>query len=348
MKVIDIYNEISSCKDRWLYYDIECNSKVELEIEGVWEDKYKANEFIQLYFKKGGKSVFSFEGLDYFGKPDERNMHTVSLYILGIYFFDDLYNSKKSDLSRDEFLYLWYMACLYHDIGYAIENSEDYEYKTLEDFIKQIDLKEKEDIFKKCDNQKLCNKKLCSGYYNYIMETRNHIDHGIVGGILLYKKLIESYYKAKAKVKAKADNSNPNDSFHTEDGLYFSPNLFPYYAIAAEAIIRHNMWYLNENNKADYEKYEIEELCADNKVKASDDIILLLLCLGDIIEPLKKFSYDCNVLNEIDIEINNNVLEIKAAADSTKYVEYLKEIESLEGFVDLSIERRKQSVIIKF
>lgn len=342
MKLIDIYNEISSCKDRWLYYDLECNDKMKLEIEGAWEDKCKANEFIQMYFKLGGKAVFNVKGIGYFIRLDERNMHTVSLYILGIYFFDHLYNSKKSDLSRDEFLYVWYMACLYHDIGYAIENGKGYDYKTLEAFIKQIDLKEKEDIFKKCDNKKLCNKKLCSGYYKYIMETRNHIDHGIVGGILLYKKLIESYYKAKA------DNSNPNDSFHTEDGLYFSPNLFPYYAIAAEAIIRHNMWYLNENNKADYEKYEIEELCADNKVKASDDIILFLLCLGDIIEPLKKFSYDCNVLNEIDIEINNNVLEIKADADSAKYVEYLKEIESLKEFVDLSIERRKQSVIIKF
>ena len=111
MKLIDIYNEISSCKDRWLYYDLECNDKVKLEIEGAWEDKCKANEFIQMYFKLGGKAVFNVKGIGYFIRLDERNMHTVSLYILGIYFFDHLYNSKKSDcLGMSSFMYgIWHV-----------------------------------------------------------------------------------------------------------------------------------------------------------------------------------------------------------------------------------------------
>ena len=71
------------------------------------------------------------------------------------------------------------------------------------------------------------------------------VDHGILGGILLYDRLVKIRRKKKE---------------HNEDNLFWGKKLENQYKLAANAISLHNIWIPNETNTDVYKQYELAAL----------------------------------------------------------------------------------------
>lgn len=192
------------------------------------------------------------------------------------------------------------MACLYHDIGYVYEN--DYNCMNLR-MVQKEGLNALKDI---CNIKCLRNNELFKTYKKRdidlyfsnraICSSGNigKIDHGIVGGLLLYDRLRKNFYEARNK----ANRNDPNfsmDKFEYNE-LNYSKTHFEYYAEAADAIIAHNIWintlneYLTKNNKVPLEGNKIDK----------NNRLAFVLALADTLEPIKK--YGIFALNMISFE----------------------------------------------
>ncbi len=112
------------------------------------------------------------------------------------------------------------------------------------------------------------------------------LDHGIIGGLLLYDRLRLQFEKAWEKARIDKEKSFTRDGFFGENNrLFYSENHFSAYAKAADAIISHNIWhttlreYLEKSGKMD----------VNNLKKINiDNTICFLLSLADTLEPIKN------------------------------------------------------------
>lgn len=87
-----------------------------------------AEEFIKQYFSFAAKKYVVSPVIDHMNQ--KRIMHTVSAFFIGsmlkLHMGQNL-DIRSCDSQDYEFSYLWFLVCLYHDMGYAIE--EDWTYK---------------------------------------------------------------------------------------------------------------------------------------------------------------------------------------------------------------------------
>lgn len=103
----------------WNYYDTNINKPF---------NKDKARDFIKQYFENGAKKKVILPLIDEI--ESMRHVHTVSAFFVGLLIKRELcpnlivYSQEYEDY---EFSYLWFLVCLFHDMGYAIEN--DWTYK---------------------------------------------------------------------------------------------------------------------------------------------------------------------------------------------------------------------------
>lgn len=286
----ELYKNLIKDPDRWLYYH---SSQPCLEYKMLFNETDSYN-FIKNYFKCGGKGKV-FEDDPYIIKYEyvlkERSPHIVSTFLLGIQIAKNLnfdINTKNND--NINFKYLWFMACLYHDIGYVYEN--DYNCMNLRMVQKEglnalkdicnIKCLRNNELFKTYKKENidlyLSNRAICSS------ENIGKIDHGIVGGLLLYDRLRKNFDEAWNKAKRNGPNILRND--FTYKGLHFSNEHYKYYAEAADAIIAHNIWidtlnkYLIKNYKEPLKGIKIDK---NNK-------IAFILALADTLEPIKKYG----------------------------------------------------------
>lgn len=282
----------------WSYY----LEQPYLEYEVLF-DETASYDFIKNYFKCGGKGKV-FEDDPYIIKYEyvlkERSPHIVSTFLLGIQIAKSLkFDINKKNNNNINFIYLWFMACLYHDIGYIYEN--DHNCINLRTVQKE-GLNALKDI---CDIKYMCNdefktyKKENVDLYlsnRAICSSGNigKIDHGIVGGLLLYDRLRKNFNEAWYKARRNDPNVLRNN--FTYNGLHFSNEHYKYYAEAADAIIAHNIWintlneYLIKNDKEPLKGIKIDK---NNK-------IAFILALADTLEPIKK--YGIFALNMISFE----------------------------------------------
>lgn len=295
----ELYKDLIEDPDSWLYYH---SNQPRLKYEMLF-DKTASYDFIKNYFKCGGKGKV-FEDDPYIIKYEyvlkERSPHIVSTFLLGIQIAKSLkFDINKKNNDNINFIYLWFMACLYHDIGYVYEN--DYNCMNLR-MVQKEGLKALKEI---CDIKYMCNnefKTYKKGYIDLYFSNRaicssgniGKIDHGIVGGLLLYDRLRKNFYEARKK----ANKNDPNfskDKFEYNE-LNYSKTHFEYYAEAADAIIAHNIWintlneYLIKNDKEPLKGIKIDK---NNK-------IAFILALADTLEPIKK--YGIFALNMISFE----------------------------------------------
>lgn len=283
----ELYKDLIKDPDSWLYYH---SNQPRLKYEMLF-DETASYKFIKNYFKCGGKEKV-FKDDPYIIKNKivlkKRSPHIVSTFLLGILIAKNL----KIDLNTNNndninFKYLWFMACLYHDIGYVYENDHNCAHLRT---VRKDGLNALKDICNikyLCDNEfktykkenidlYLSNRAICSS------ENIGKIDHGIVGGLLLYDRLIKNYYKALNN--AKRNNPNVSNDKFKYNKLNFSNKHFKYYAEAADAIIAHNIWintlneYLIKNDKEPLKGIKIDK---NNK-------IAFILALADTLEPIKK------------------------------------------------------------
>ena len=108
--------------------------------------EYDAERFIREYFECGGKAQVVYELLH--NVDPMRNMHSISAFFLGVLLKNKLNINLDAKYGNGKtvfpFGYMWYLVCLFHDMGYAQEENYNYKFK----YIKQSEkfLKEHKEI----------------------------------------------------------------------------------------------------------------------------------------------------------------------------------------------------------
>lgn len=281
--------------------------------------KDQAQSFIKKYFEIGGKKCLFSVG-DLTKLSSRRCEHMCSLFLLGIYVYDnvnkireaiDKYtkylednctkqdsNAKKNSEPRKRFLYMWYLICLYHDLGYLYEIPDNGEmpqdFEELDGLTKQIlsSTKGSYGIPKKIRENALLYYTLHSK--NIFFRENRHIDHGIIGGIKLYSIL-------------KDQHSSDTIDEDGKSGLFFGKPIFDYFIVPiAWTIISHNIWtaFLDGKEAKKYSLFGLDGLICEKGtplIKLAKHPLLFLLSFLDTIEPIKIFER-CDILSQIKID----------------------------------------------
>ncbi len=336
--LIDKYRTIFKNDEKWKYY-----SQIHFP-NNPFDDKNIADKFIIEYFKNGNKQNV----LDTnFPKDKDRDIHTISTFFLGILLkpFCNIHELKP------DFRYLWFIACLYHDYGYHIEKDKTkYTPKnsSIKNLLRILKIKNNFLTLEYYKGEKL---ETITKYYDFCRKEYCFINHGIIGGLMLYDRLKKNYIDNKNKAKREGIKVENDDFIYNE--LHWSLKHDVFYREIADAIISHNIWYAySEKDKSLYESYQIKSLSIQNKserVSLNSNPFLFLLLLADTIEPIKSFnqiSYDC-LLEKIDIEIiEGSKILISVNDNCLNYKVWFSKILDLENWMSLKISNNEEKKLL--
>jgi len=334
----EAFSEMARYPDRWSYYRDPISS-----IGGTWEDNHVAYEFIKGYFGLAGKSeLFKDSHLEANKRYiKDRVSHIVSTFLIGLRITEILgIDTDTRDDRNMNFKYYWFLSCLYHDIGYAYE--EKYCRKWL-DMIRQEGLEACQDI---CDIKYFHNRvfktvpeEIVNIYFRGRADGKDgKIDHGIIGGLLLYDKLRKQFALAW---KRGGKGATDRRSFWIRDentgrDLHLSNRHFDAYAQAADAIIAHNIWkstlqgYLENSTDASLRGYDVLPISIDNT-------LCFVLSLADTIEPLKRDLKYIDLVKIGDCCVAGKTW-IALQVDKTTYGSIYSKIEGLYPWLDVIVE----------
>lgn len=337
MKVIDIFKAIEK-DNSWSYYKW---ANVYLDTEGIFsysifnDGEAKALDFIERYFNAGGKAkLLSDISYEIKELPRYRCNHIVSAFLLGIYVRNSVgINIEKFEdtCAKDPWLYIWYLVCLYHDLGYVYENnSQDNKYKLFEDFLPQNNR-----ALNSC--KQLHYYDLGKRYFQYRRDS-GVIDHGVVGGFRLYSILYDV-------INNKRKKSSPTTETELDNRLIYSMELRPMQKEAADAIVRHNMFVANKNQEIEYKQRGMDILIPNESnthlISLKKEPFAFLLGLIDTIEPIKRFQHanHMSILKDIDIDVREGTIQIQAST-YFNLEDYFRGIDCLDKWLNVKIEKK--------
>lgn len=328
MHLKHLYTDIIKKNNLWDYYE-SLKESANIDI-GSAESCYSfIKEFIELS-KKTEESLYNEIDAIYHKDPN-RIVHIVSTFFLGI----ALLNNKRLGIKKNiieeiaglnaydnidkikkEIPYIWFLAALFHDLGYNAENSdpETYPITNPAKFANSVP----------CLYHKVYQK-----YYEY----RRKKDHGIYGGT----RFIADMIRIRRDMEG---NSNSE--------RYWGEELEEIYNYVGWIIIAHNIWFKKSCDE-DVDEYEhMQELILDDskksnpseyyKITFNEHPVFFLFCLVDTIEPIKKTT----IFSKVNIKFANRRIEI-----STKNKEYAKAISGLDDWL-VSVKKEADWLVIEF
>ena len=287
--ILDVYRE----SELWNYYSDNTITK---------QDICKTNDcrvFIEFFFGASGKEdCMSSLIKDLKDLSDERCQHIVYVFLLGVGIYHkeeklkeridsqiDNYRKKYGCKSDVNFLFVWFLCCLFHDLGYVKEESDDINW----DFnMNEIGSSVGIPKFYRGTTKK---------YLKYIKDKYKKIDHGIYSGITMFKSLCEIRHNKEIQNK-----------------IMWEKELIPIYNISSWVVLCHNIW-LQEKETIDailYQKYGLDSLIykkGELKILPDKSPLFFFFCLIDSIEPIKLIK-DVSLLDNIDFLFNNSTIII--------------------------------------
>ena len=338
------YSDIKSKPDVCYYYAVGSFSIP----NKPWESIKKSEIFLKNYLSYAEKIGILNHLKDVINSPlnKQRNLHSVSLYFLGAYLMEQLRISSFStqdQYSRHPFLYSWFITCLSHDFGYALETSKNYkqlikriEGLGLEAFYDEFGLSPRyRSIFKSFPYEQT------DFYFRKRAEVYHCIDHGIAGGILLYHNLLKELNEWEKFDKYPLDPT----AFTGHNGRLFripenAKNLF---AELADSVIAHNIFLSTMNQwRTDHQLEPLHH----KPFSLSNNPLAFILGLADTLEPVKRFSFKPSCLNHINIDILNNDRIIINCDDNFNTSTYYQGIKKLEGWLAVKVVLCNSSITI--
>lgn len=314
-----IYNDLFQDSKKWkLYESFNINP-----FDSDESSKHFISRFIELSGKINENPLYkNIQRLD-----DKRIKHIVSTYFLGIFFYnenellkkmiDKIINrfQKQNKKSKITFSFIWFLICLFHDLGYYIEENEHYV-----DFEEFIDGKIKY-FLKRRTGVPIVYEKTFRNYFNYKLHTKEYAkpDHGIAGGIILFNVL-------NSILKNKQINNFSN-------GKNWNRKLINIYNFACWVILSHNIYFIRrgDSKEKEYIENQIKDLILEKDIRSLINLkkhtFLFLFLLVDTIDPiklvndyenLKYFKIGC-VGNKIIIKMNEFIL-------TKSYIEKINEL----------------------
>lgn len=314
-----IYKLISTYRENnndWIYR----NNK-EVQSINIF-DKSNSKHFIESYL--GGAGTLPepdslaevLEKDDYKTIDEVRYQHIVLTFFLGLIIYDKSKHIRKAidkDFCNNEkykdalekhkdapFAYIWFLICLFHDLGYQYENSKKEmggKYSTFSDFLRDV----ANDV--ECIHNNLVGVPdnymgMVEPYFNYRIKEMGKQDHGICGGIVLYRDLCN----IRRKKEQRETKAVVNGFWKTELEQIFS--------YAASVVICHNMFFESKDSVL-YKTSGLTGLMKDEgeyPIKIEEHPIFFLFCLVDSIEPIKVVK-DVNLLKKITLTITDKTIK---------------------------------------
>ena len=304
-------------------------------------------EFITRFIELSGKAQEN-PLYDNISKLDNyRVRHIVSTYFLGTYLYFNVKQIKDSiDIvikrfkiqnpeSKIEFSFIWFLICLFHDLGYSIENNE--EYKNFDDFINgkvKYFLNERVGVPALYES-------VYKDYFNYRLNSKKEFlrkpDHGICGGIILFNKLNEILLKKQKNKKS--------------DGLSWNQKLINIYRHASWVILSHNIFFIRKGDDDEqvYINNNLKALILDktetSKIELKKHSFLFLFALVDSIDPIKTFGTYKN-LSKLKCSVDRNTI-ILETNNSNLRTDYFKKVMDLKRWLISDIKEINNRLKIK-
>lgn len=191
------------------------------------------------------------------------------------------------------------------------------------------------------------------------------MDHGILGGYILFDRLKKNYYRAReeyfySSIKQCVNSFKLEKDKFNYKGLEWREEHLDHFAIIADSIIAHNIWFSNRRKL--YYKYQLEPLITSkiNKIRLYENPLYFFLGLLDTIEPTKRFNNEPDkvleainitcVDNSVIIEIlNDYLLKSSSYKGKSNYETWINGIIDLENWLDVivTINKDQKAIIIK-
>lgn len=294
-------------------------------------DKSQSHKFIKAYLghaqtEPESGSLAAVLNESNFNRIEEwRYQHIVFTFFLGIVIYkncDDIRDAIDKQFCKNKkyvkalekhgdapFAYLWFLICLFHDLGYQFENEKEgdqREFANYQGLKKQAKLFESPtDISEYEGVPSYFTEEVIENYYKYRIEVMSKCDHGISGGVYLFHDL--------CKIRRNKKKDNPQ-AF--EKG-WWKDELEDVFKLASSVVLCHNIFLPDEKNMKDYRDYGLDELVKiSDKVhngeypfKMEDYPIFFLFCLVDSIEPIKVVK-NISLLDKIYWDIEKDSITI--------------------------------------
>ena len=331
-----IYEHIDELPiDQWHYY---------FGIDNVFEkakpfvETSNYSDFVLNYFLQGGKvKIFELCNIN----PDELRLpnHICSVFFLGILLYNKTDFQKKYKLERNApgystFPFIWFLIALFHDNAYQMEDENQLqEIYTINDLINKFHIEHSliGRNFSKC-------KELLSSrdsYFLFRKKNWNVVDHGILGGMLLFDRLVKIRREHKTK----------------EGSLFWGKKLENHYETAANAISIHNIWLQPEQT---CREFNLETLINFKPIKFKEFPLFYILGIVDTIEPLKTYKddnvSDIDIFRSIDFDFGKNSFKVSEKSNSKiDFSKLIYKTKYLKGWLDIDIvsDKTKFELIFK-
>lgn len=316
-----LYTKIIKNTEAWNYYGLVIH---DFDIGNT----ESCREFIKEYIQLSEKSEHTLYGEidELFEKNPKRITHIVSTFFFGMAL---LYNKRfgiehaiiseiknldifeSEDKIKKELPYIWFLATLFHDLGYIAENSKDGE--ELPNFRPETNILSVPQFYSEVYEK----------YYTY----RKKKDHRIYGSIRFIEDMLEI---------RKREEHNPNSK------RYWGKELEQIYSYISWIIIAHNIWFKRRNEVYNDDYAELQELfLADGKdyrIKFDEYPTFFFFCLVDVLEPTKNTT----LFSKVKITLQNRKISI-----STNDKAYSKAIMGLNEWL-VPVSKQQEEFIIEF
>ena len=350
--LFELYNRIYNEPMRWNYYPTK--NLFYSDNKNLRFCKHFGIKFIRDYLKAGEKDTFPrIQRLN-----EIRLNHTLSSFFLGIELYqslglDDMFNGAH--LSLPDFRYYWFLLCLLHDIGYIKE--ENTSSASVNPFTPNEITNKMTEIFRfhslPASLQKEVNysPQLLQNYYEYIICSRNHCDHGIVGAIDFFDGILSHHNKLINKYgKVKGSHFSLN-GINIDDR-----NVADRFGEIASLIAIHNIWM--QEDKACVRAFSLDELIGKHLKVSRDAILFWILVIVDAIEPLKRCldtKQHHQILKRIRLSSCHNRDDYNIILDyDSKYLclsfvnSWVNGIKGLKEWTNICVEERGGGISISF
>lgn len=133
--------------------------------------------------------------------------------------------------------------------------------------------------------------RIITRYMNYCINERKRVDHGIVGGLLFYDRMIKNYMLAYIS-SLNEENVAKNLSDFYYRNRHFCSEQLTIFSYISDCILSHNIFKQSAETRDLYEKYKLFDLLEENfkKISYESNPLLYILGVADTIEPIKVYQ----------------------------------------------------------
>lgn len=318
-----------------------------------FDDKDQCASLIKEYFTAARKyGVFAIDFNKIF-LSNGKHSHTVALYLLGYCLRgivdDPLKNFMKSNTQGYDydFRHVWFLSSLYHDTASAIESIANL-HKPLNFYLGANNVKfNVYDHIPEVPSARLFTyaRGLVENYFDYRSDFFSRVDHGILGGFLLFDKLRKNYDDNWSDLQKQNAPTHYNYEDFCWENLHWKRCHLDLFAIVADSVIGHNMW-VNKDERL-YKHFGLDPLIypGNHRISCNERPLLFFLSLLDTIEPVKcleRKDHDCLhpsiALKSVDIRLNgNNEITIRILSDIQNLESWFNKIKEMEDWLEVEV-----------